>query len=134
MPPSLHQLLLDEHRKIEARMARLADAAEGADAPTLIREWTGFEAALRAHLDVEEAQLFGRVAADERAGLLAEHRALRDRLDELGLEVELHQVRRATIDAFLAALRAHAAREDGLLYRAADEMPEPAQATFLAQL
>ncbi len=53
--------------------------------------------------------------------VLRDHEAIRAALDELGLQVELHTLRKETVDAFLALLRAHAAREDATLYRAADE-------------
>jgi len=52
--------------------------------------------------------------------LIEEHRALRKRLDELGIGVDVHQTNIGAIRELAAKLRRHAEREDALLYRWAD--------------
>jgi AAA family ATP:ADP antiporter len=49
----------------------------------------------------------------------------RVRLLEIGVALELHQVRIESIDELAAALREHAAREDALLYRWASDQLDP---------
>lgn len=116
-------------------MKRLGNAAEGADHAALCADWGAFERALRAHLELEERELFGPVQAIDAAAVeqaRADHRRIREMLDELGLEVELHTVRKETIDRFLDLLRAHAAREDASLYRHADAALSAAEARSVA--
>jgi hypothetical protein len=55
------------------------------------------------------------------AAILAEHRHLRARFVELGTGVDLHIVNLRMVRAFVDELRAHAAHEDRMLYRWADE-------------
>ncbi len=106
-------------------MTQLANSAEGADRAALTADWRRFERALIAHLELEEREILPAVEPREPQAVdlvRKDHAAIRALVDELGLEVELHTVRRETIDRFLALLRAHAAREDATLYRAADEL------------
>lgn len=114
-----------EHSRLEAAMTQLANSAEGADRAALTADWRRFERALIAHLELEEREILPAVEPREPQAVdlvRKDHAAIRALVDELGLEVELHTVRRETIDRFLALLRAHAAREDATLYRAADEL------------
>lgn len=117
-----------DHAALERSLESLGDASEGADAAELVRVWRGFEAGLRAHLELEEAELFPLLPdPEERAALEADHARFREQLDELGLQVEVHAIRQPSVDALCAGLRAHAAREDAALYRLAEERVEPAR-------
>jgi hemerythrin superfamily protein len=49
-----------------------------------------------------------------------QHARLREQAREVGIAVQLHTVRMEQIQAFVAALRAHAQREEASLYRWAD--------------
>ncbi len=117
-------LLREDHERIHALVDEIADASEaGVDKRALIETWRRFESALLAHLGTEEALLFPLYEADypaEIATLRLDHRQLRDALDALGMEVELGVIRDGTVQALLAMLRRHAAREDADLYRWAE--------------
>jgi hypothetical protein len=55
------------------------------------------------------------------AALRRDHETIRAGLAELGVELEIHVLREETVQRFVGALRAHAAREDELLYGWADD-------------
>ena len=77
------------------------------------------QAAVAAHLDDEERELLPRYALfapEDAARILQEHAGIRKVLAELDLETDLHLVRADAMAAFLAALQAHAAREDAGMY------------------
>jgi hypothetical protein len=76
------------------------------------------------HLDVEEMFVFPVVAEThpkEVDALLREHAALRREIGALGLAVDLHTVRRETIDGLCARVREHGEREDALVYTLAEQ-------------
>ncbi|HJL19103.1 MAG TPA: hemerythrin domain-containing protein [Sandaracinaceae bacterium LLY-WYZ-13_1] len=128
MTDSIREHFGEEHRALETHLERLRDAVEGADKSALVDEWNDFERVLRAHLEAEEAHLFPTVEASAPQAVKEAreaHVAIRQHLDELGMQVELHTVRLETVDAFLSLLRAHKAAEDEGLYRVADEALEP---------
>ena len=111
-----------DHAALLRSLDALGNASEGADASELVRVWREFEAGLRAHLEVEEAELFPLLPdRAERTALERDHERFREQLDELGLQVEVHAIRKESVDTLCEALRAHAAREDAVLYRVADE-------------
>lgn len=128
MTDSIAEHFGQEHAELEQRLEQLRNAADSADRTALVKEWEQFERGLRAHLEAEEAHLFPTVeaAVPEAVREAREaHADIRRRLDELGLQVQLHTVRFETIDAFLERLRAHKDAEDAGLYRAADAHLEP---------
>jgi hemerythrin-like domain-containing protein len=102
------------------------------------RLWTAFERGLRAHFELEELHILpelAKVDAAESAALLAEHAQLRSKLGELGVGVDLHLTRQGAVADFIATLKAHAAREDALMYRFAQtSMPERTRATLRSRL
>lgn len=109
-------------------MVELTDSVEGADPPALKADWERFERTLRAHLELEEREIVPaveRVDPKAAARVREDHAEIRASLDELGVEVELHTLRKETVDRFLTRLRDHAAREDATLYRIADEVLAP---------
>jgi hypothetical protein len=86
------------------------------------------QAAVAAHLDDEERELlprYARIAPADAAQILEEHAGIRKVLADLDLETDLHLVRADAMAAFLAALQAHAAREDAGMYRWASESAVP---------
>ena len=118
--------LRTEHRALDAHFRDIADHVRAGDPIALDAAWTQLEGALVAHMAFEERHLlplFERHDADEAAQLRGEHAQIRRRLDELGVAIELHTLREATAEEFLATLRAHAAREDALFYAWADRLP-----------
>jgi hemerythrin-like domain-containing protein len=112
--------LAQHHRGIEAAFEAIATRAKNNDAsPALRRAWDTFERELLKHMEIEEQDLlplFGRLQGEEARALRAEHDVIRERLFELGLALDLHQLRSPAIEEFAARLRTHALREDLVLY------------------
>lgn len=134
-PPrgSIHRLLHNDHADLDATFDELLNAAEaGVDSRTLGEIWTGFESGLRQHMAAEEDFLFPKLERRHStaiAELRATHGWIRSRLDELGLDVDLHLIRSHQVAELLDQLRTHAATEDAGLYlwaenELADEPPE----------
>ena len=86
--------------------------------------WTQFDHELLSHMEAEERFVlptFARVDAEEALSLLREHGVIRAQLLELGVAVDLHLARYTRALELVELLRAHAGREDNLLYRWADQ-------------
>jgi hypothetical protein len=67
---------------------------------------------------------FARVDYSEAAALLRDHGLIRENLLELGVAVDLHYLRYERSQEFIDLLLRHAAREESLLYRwAEDQLP-----------
>lgn len=108
-----------EHLRLEVIYERLLEAYRAGSWPDVCAEWDLFEPALRAHMDIEEREVFPafrEADPDEAEHLLAEHDVLRTRLDVLGVNVELHAVPPFDAEELIERLRAHRAREERLLY------------------
>jgi len=109
-----------DHDELDRIYEEAVDAAEaGVDVRMLQEIWRRFESGLRAHLAAEEAELFPRHVArhpTEVAELEATHDWIRQRLDDLGLEVELHLLRSHQVQELVERLRAHAERERQTVY------------------
>lgn len=107
-------------RLFEALLAALQADARG-DARRL---WATFEDGLCRHMELEEAQLLPLMhERDPREvdALLREHDEIRAMLAELGVGVDLHEIRVQTVSDFIDQLRRHAIREDAIAYRWAQE-------------
>ena len=93
--------------------------AYGGDFQQLESEWLTFQNALLCHLDAEEKHLIPALAQDrpgEAQTLLDEHAQIRIKLLQLGVDLDLHCLRAERVEAFVDALRAHAAREEHIFY------------------
>ena len=110
--PDLGALLRAEHVQLDQTFEALAEGFRADPRSAGLIEWKRFEAALLAHLNVEEDLVlptFQRSHPIEAAQLLDEHASIRRELDELGLGVELHLISVPLIERFISKLRAHAA-------------------------
>lgn len=128
--------MLADHLELETLFERLKDAFSANAREDTQALWTELERRLEAHLAAEEELLFPRfreVDAAEVEALEAEHQRIRQNLEELGVGVDLKLVRASVARAFIEALEAHAAREDALLYRWADEAADEATRRALAE-
>jgi hemerythrin-like domain-containing protein len=100
--------------------------------------WRVLEPALLAHLDAEEEYLLPALDEAEQAEceqIRNEHSQIRRTLGELGMALELHTARAEPIVAFCAFLKAHAEREDSLLYSSAERhMPEVVARSLVSRL
>lgn len=127
--------LRDDHDRFARSFTDICARAEGGDWRDLDEVWRAFTADIEAHLAFEEAELFPRFAAVDptcRAlvqRLTGEHTEIRRSLDVLGLQIQLKEIRAATIEAFVELMRSHAELEDRRLYPwiAHAALAEPAQ-------
>ena len=124
----LRRLLREDHERLERLFAELLAAFQADARPQAASLWTDFDAALQAHLLLEEQYIlpeFAKRDAAEAAALTEEHDRIRQRLLELGVGVDLHLTNDDQVEAFLRGLRQHAAREDALMYRWAQRALHP---------
>lgn len=122
---SLGSILTGDHDRLDRAFQAIVTRAYGGDFQQLETEWFRFQGELLAHLDAEEKHLIPMLAKDRPAAaatLLAEHAQIRDKLLELGVDLDLHCLRAERVAAFVDALRAHARREEGMFYPWADSL------------
>jgi len=131
-------LLGRDHQRLRAMLTGLVQEFDEGDPDDLRDAWARFEEGLGAHLGAEERHilpLFERVDPAEAEALRADHASFRKRMQELGVGVDLHAVRLDTIREFADDLRAHAEREDRLMYRWAErEVEEPGRAALAREV
>ncbi|MGE0402367.1 MAG: hemerythrin domain-containing protein [Kofleriaceae bacterium] len=115
--------MMMDHEDLSADLDELIRTFELGDWALARTAYNAVESRLKNHLAAEEELLFpelARVSPHEVAELLDEHRALRKRLEEVGIGVDVHQANLGAIRELAQDVRRHAAREDALLYRWAD--------------
>lgn len=120
----IRSTLRADHERLEFLLNEVISAFTENDRELLAEVWTRFDAALLAHLELEEKHMIPELLQENaRAArsILEEHRHIRGRLAELGAQVDLHMIRLGTARAFIDELRAHARHEDTQLYGWADE-------------
>lgn len=122
-PLAVRALLAQDHERLDGLFDDLSDAL-GANAREEARLlWTAFDEGLCEHMELEEKYVLPRLAEEEpveAAALQREHDQIRARLVEFGVALDLHEIREATVNDFIAELRQHARREDELAYRWAE--------------
>lgn len=114
---------LRDHEALRRTLDELGNAAEGANAATLVDVWTDFERRLERHLETEERLLLPglRLRHREEAQLIQrEHDQIRALVGELGIRADLHTLRKDVVDELIALLVQHADREERGLYAWAD--------------
>jgi iron-sulfur cluster repair protein YtfE (RIC family) len=116
------QHLHDDHHAFTERFDNLCDRARSGDWHELDEVWSSFTADLEAHLAFEEAQLFPGFGAQGAAcrvlvrRLCDQHVEFRELLASIGLQIQLKEIRPATIETFTALMRDHAALESDTIY------------------
>lgn len=121
---TLYAYMVRSHEQLREQVVRLLDAMQAnaqADVATL---WNEFEHKLLDHMEAEERFVlpaFAQVDHGEATALLRDHGLIRENLLELGIAVDLHSIRFERSQAFIELLLRHAAREEHLLYRWADD-------------
>lgn len=119
----LYTFMVRSHHHLDQLYAQLLAAME-ANAPDVRAIWTRFDHELLSHMEAEERFVlpaFARVDAKEAMAILNEHGAIRGQLLEIGVAIDLHLARYTRALDLVERLRAHAGREDHLLYRWADQ-------------
>ncbi len=109
-----------DHEVLETLAKHILAAVVDGDHERMPAAISALQAAVTAHLDDEEREVVPRYAQHDpgdAACILAEHADFRRVLAALDLETDLHLVRAEAMSSFLAALQAHAAREDAGMYR-----------------
>jgi len=115
----LRSLLRDHHLEIESACLELMGAAFVDDPPILARRWSAFEHEVLDHMAAEEELLipsYQSADPEQAQELRADHILLRDILEHVALDVELHAIRIERLKDLVAMLRAHAYREERTLY------------------
>lgn len=116
------RLLREAHERLEADFANLCERARSGDWRECDEVWGWFSRDLEAHLALEEERYFtaylhdGPEAPGVVAALRADHEVIRAALAEIGVDIQLHTIRADRVDRFVAALRAHAEREDRTIH------------------
>jgi len=136
--PNCQEILRCDHARLDALFEELLDEFADGHQGEIRSTWTGFDRSLLLHFDTEERFIlprFERVNPEETAALRAEHAGIRKLLAELGVGVDLHLVRLELAREFIDLLRAHARREEALLYGwAARELEATARAAIARKL
>ena|SRR5664279_1608172 len=124
----LYAYMVESHRHLDALYSRVLNAME-TEAPDICSLWTEFDHRLSAHMEAEERFVlpaFAHVDRTEALALIREHGDIRALMLELGVAVDLHQLRFEKARDLVDLLRSHSGREDNLLYRWADQNLEVA--------
>lgn len=119
----LRGLLSRHHDRLDKIFGDLVRAFDVGEREQAARLWNGFEAELAAHFELEERRIFPELACAapaEAAALECEHDRIREKVAELGVGLDLHLTRADAVAKLLFELKAHADREEALLYRWAD--------------
>jgi hemerythrin-like domain-containing protein len=129
-PEGLRALLAREHRELDQLFEALLNALQADARDDALRLWSAFDDGLCRHMALEEKHLLPLLQqqdAREVEELLKEHEDIRAKLAELGVGVDLHEIRVQTVSDFVEQLRRHARREDALAYRWAQQNVSAAQ-------
>jgi hemerythrin superfamily protein len=131
-------LLDDHHRRLERVCTDLLSRTYADDPRALCACWRQFETELLDHMRAEEDVIlpaYEQVAPTEALAIRADHARIRDLVQRLGVEVDLHQIRLHTVRELLAALQAHADREDAAMYPWAEgQLPTSRLAVLRARI
>jgi hemerythrin superfamily protein len=111
--------LAKEHAGLEALFQSVVEEARAGDPAGLRARWSRFERELEAHMALEEREIlptFAREYPEEARAVRDEHARIRAGLAEMGLDLDLHCLQAERVNGFIERLRAHAHREEALLY------------------
>jgi hemerythrin superfamily protein len=113
------QKLHDDHQALEGDFEDLLNRVHVDDTCIIEECWDRFEKRLRDHMRFEEEKLlpaYARERPEIAMWIREDHEKIEQALDEIGLEIQLHQLREEKARAFVALLREHAAREARSIY------------------
>jgi polyisoprenoid-binding protein YceI len=116
---AIRAVLSQDHDRLERQFESIMAEASSDDPIALRQGWQAFESELLRHFDDEETQVlpaFAQQKPNEAQTLLYEHQGTRGQLTKLGVDLDLHSLSAERVADFVASLRAHARREDDLLY------------------
>ena len=113
------ELLRSDHARLDKIFDALLASYESNDWEEVRAQWDVFESSLLDHMAAEERYIFPKFRnahLTETHALLVEHAEMRSLLATLGVAIDLHAVRSNVANDLIERLRAHAARENVLLY------------------
>lgn len=116
---SIRTILGSDHQRLEQLFQTVVHAADLHDPSDVQETWQVFERQLLAHLEAEEAHVlpvFGKSNSEEAREILDAHTRIRERLITLAIDLDLYCLKPEQVRSFVDELRAHAAREELLLY------------------
>jgi iron-sulfur cluster repair protein YtfE (RIC family) len=122
--------LREDHERLATVAEELLNRVHTDDLGVMEEGWAKFEAELLEHLAFEEEQLLPRFEgthAAEAAWIRQDHARLRAAIAQMGVDLELHNLREERVQAFIDGLRAHSKQEEKIFYPWADahvEAPE----------
>lgn len=119
-PIDLREQLLFEHRALERLFDTMMEAFNANAREDIRTLWSELDRRLEEHIQLEERVFFPRFSVVDRvetAALQAEHRTIQRLCAELGAGVDLKLVRVEVARNFVDLLKAHAHREERVLYR-----------------
>ena len=135
---NLDEALRANHLTLEKLAGKVLDSLHAGHRDQIRAAWGELENALLGHLEVEERFVLPAFALGfprEAARFRREHRELREALVELGIQLDLHELREDAAARFLRRLKDHAASEDSAFYVwALAHVPEAAPRSFIARL
>lgn len=109
-----------DHQRLNRLFNEAVAAFRAGDRDQAAALWSQFDTGIRNHFDFEELHLipqFRRLYPKAAAQLQAEHARVLSLLEELSVGSYLHLARADVVEDLITRLRAHADREDALLYR-----------------
>ncbi|HUJ24700.1 MAG TPA: hemerythrin domain-containing protein, partial [Myxococcales bacterium] len=112
--------LLHDHSRLDRLFGELLDQFAEGNRRAVRAAWVQLEDGLIAHMAAEERHLlplFEEIDLRETLALQGDHVALRRMLAELAVAIDLDLVQADLARTFIDTLRAHARREEDLLYR-----------------
>jgi hemerythrin superfamily protein len=115
----IRAMLSEDHQHLDRLFQEIVASCHAGDHDSMRANWTRFERELTSHMDLEEHEIlpaFARAHRSEAQGIRDEHAAIRTALTEMGVDLDLHCLRADRVEAFISLLRAHARREESLLY------------------
>lgn len=125
------QRLAGEHRSFERTFFKLLGRARSGTWRELDEVWDRFVADMKSHFEFEETAIFPAYAEQgEKARALvqrlrAEHDEFRRTLEELGVQLQLHEVPTAAVRKLVERLREHAELESLSIYPGAEDAIRP---------
>ena len=123
---------------MERLLTLLAQGVDSNDACEDLQSlWSRVEGVILDHIRTEEREFFGLVGKSHRAEveeLRADHQRIRNSLAALGVELDLHAVRKPEIDELVLLLRAHAERENETMYGWLSQRPDDALANIVHRM
>lgn len=117
-------LLRREHARLERLYGDFLGAYRTGEWSRVREGWSTLEAAIREHIKIEQRDVlpsFRAIQPAEAARLSADHDTMLRLTDAIAMAIELHAFPAADARELIARIRAHAAREEVLLYPWMDE-------------